>query len=75
MSSSSSDGGFDDLRQNKLEDSDSSDDIDGKIMAELSGKVRQESAQGGSFSPGRPLSMKLFASWEVEGNSSSCVPR
>lgn len=70
----SSSGGLDDCEQNKLY-IDSSDDIDSRMMAELPGRGRQEGAQGGAFSPGRPLSMKLFASWEVEANSSNCIPR
>ena len=51
-----------------------SSDIGGE-MAEINYKIRQESGQNTSMSPSRPLSMKLFASWEVESSSSSCVPR
>lgn len=44
-------------------------------MAEINQKLRLESGQAGNMLPSRPLSMKLFASWEVESSSSSCVPR
>jgi hypothetical protein len=54
----------------------SSDSSDiGWEMAEINYKIRQESGQTTTMSPSRPLSMKLFASWEVESSSSSCVPR
>ncbi|XP_046847562.1 phosphofurin acidic cluster sorting protein 1-like isoform X2 [Xenia sp. Carnegie-2017] len=65
---------------NKKVDNNGSLSIDSSVdielaMADINNKIRVDGGQAINVTPSRPLSMKLFASWEVESNSASCVPR
>ena len=73
--SSSSDGRQDNNNERLSTDSSDRNSDIGWEMAEINYKLRQDGGQSTGMTPSRPLSMKLFASWEVESGSSSCVPR